>query len=73
MLDDTSNIQDKNILSKDGNIENVLSNINLIYKEIKKNEICDNSYNILNNKNNNLNKSIEKFNLINKINLNKNL
>tara|TARA_B100000674_G_scaffold70829_1_gene48911 strand:+ start:119 stop:1192 length:1074 start_codon:yes stop_codon:yes gene_type:complete len=73
LLDDTSNIQDKNILSKDGNIENVLSNINLIYKEIKKNEICDNSYNILNNKNNNLNKSIEKFNLINKINLNKNL
>ena len=38
-----------------------------IYKQIKKNEICDNSYNFLNNKNNNLKKSIEKFNLINKI------
>ena len=86
LLDDISNIQYQHILSKDGNIENVLSNLNLIYKEIKKNEICDNSSNSLNynNKNNNnnnnnnssnsnLNKSIEKFNLINKINLNKNL
>lgn len=67
LLDNTSNIQNKNILPNDGNIENVLSNLNCIYKQIKKNEICDNSYNFLNNKNNNLKKSIEKFNLINKI------
>jgi len=74
LLDDISNIHDQNILSKDGNIENVLSNLNLIYKEIKKNEICDNSLNYNNknnnkNLNNNLNKSMEKFNLINKINI----
>lgn len=73
LLDNISNIQNKNILSNDGNIENVLSNLNFIYKEIKKNEICDNSANFLNNKNNNLKKSIEKFNLINKINVTKNL